>query len=178
MITVRNNRLEEGRKLQLPQTCVGTAHHEGALYITSFTALYQYTLTGTLVKKLYEDTTGSNTVYKCAVNLMGDKIYVTNMVKHTLLTLGMDGTVISTFSDIDLKVQRGVYVTADRTLLVCGYGSNNIIQVDSEGKKKLVTLATEKDGVKKPCSVTYSCITDSVIVGFESTDNVMVFNVP
>ncbi|XP_052235828.1 uncharacterized protein LOC127847747 isoform X2 [Dreissena polymorpha] len=177
MITVRNGRLEKGRELQLPHWCVGIAHHKGDLYVTSGRALYQYTLTGTLVQKLYEDITGSDTVYKCAVNLMGDKIYVTNMDKHTLLTLAMDGTVICTFSDIDLKVPWCVNVTSGGQVLICGYGSNNIIQVDSEGKKKLTALATEKDEVKKPCSVTYSCITDSVIVGFESNDNVMVFNV-
>ncbi|KAH3749922.1 hypothetical protein DPMN_184437 [Dreissena polymorpha] len=61
MITVRNDKLEKGNKIQLPHRCVGIARHEGDLYVTSGTALYQYTRTGTLVKKLYEDTTGDNT---------------------------------------------------------------------------------------------------------------------
>ncbi|KAH3850629.1 hypothetical protein DPMN_093053 [Dreissena polymorpha] len=106
---------------------------------------------------------------------MGDKIYVTNMDKHTLLTLAMDGTVISTFSDIDLNVPRGFNVTARGQVLVCGSRSNTIIQLDSEGKK-LATLATEKDGVNKPWSVFYSCSNDSVLVGVENKD-IIVFKV-
>ncbi|KAH3749963.1 uncharacterized protein LOC127847747 isoform X4 [Dreissena polymorpha] len=176
VITVGNDRLEKGWKLKLPHRCVGVAHHEGDLYVTSGNALYQYTLTGTIVKKLFEDTTSSHTVYKCAVNFMGDQIYVTNREKHTLLTLAMDGKVISTFSDNDLKVPLGVHVTAGGQVLVCGYGSNTIIHVNSEGKKKLATLATEKDGVKCPCSVFYSCSNDSVLVGVANND-IIVFKV-
>ncbi|KAH3850628.1 hypothetical protein DPMN_093052 [Dreissena polymorpha] len=61
MIAFRNNVLQKGWKIQLPHRCVGIAHHPGALYVTCGKALYQYTLIGTLVKKLYEDTTGNNT---------------------------------------------------------------------------------------------------------------------
>ncbi|KAH3749878.1 hypothetical protein DPMN_184393 [Dreissena polymorpha] len=176
MIYVRINRLEKGWRLQLPHRCVGIAHHDEHLYVTSGIALFKYTLTGKLIKKLYEDTTRSDTVYKCAVNLMGDKIYVINMDNDTLLTLAIDGTVIYTFSDIDLKCLMGVHMTAGGQVLLCGYGSNTIIQVDSEGKKKLATLANENDGVKDTCSVFYSCSTNSVLVGVENKD-IIVFKV-
>ena len=115
-------------------------------------------------------------VYKCAVNLMDDKIYVTNMGKHTLLTLTINGTVISTFSDIDLQDPRGVHVTPSGQVLVCGYASDTIIQVDSEGKKKLATLASQTDGVKCPRSVFYSFSTDSVLVGVDNND-IIIFKV-
>ncbi|KAH3791879.1 uncharacterized protein LOC127837297 isoform X2 [Dreissena polymorpha] len=80
-MSVSNMQLVNGRKLQLPHKAVGIAHHQGALYITSSTALYHYTLTGTLVKKLYEERGGEYTVFKCAVSPAGDKIYVTNRTK-------------------------------------------------------------------------------------------------
>ncbi|XP_052235850.1 uncharacterized protein LOC127847759 [Dreissena polymorpha] len=137
MITVRNYRLQKGNKIQLPHNCVGIAHHKGSLYVTSGKALYHYTLTGTVIKKLYEDTIGSNTVYKCAVNVVSDTIFVTNIDKNTLLTLAMDGTVISTFSAIDLKGQRGVHVTASDQEFVSNASTSTIIQVNSDGKKKL-----------------------------------------
>ncbi|XP_052237735.1 uncharacterized protein LOC127849052 [Dreissena polymorpha] len=150
IISVRNDRLEKGRKLQLSHKCVGIAHHEDALYVTFGTALYQYTLNGNLVKELYEDTTGYNTVYSCAVNLKSDKIYVTSLHKHSLLTLDKDGNAISTFTDIDLKGPQGVHVTPSGQVLVCGETTHTIIQVDSDGKKKLATLATKKDGINGP----------------------------
>ncbi len=68
-ITVSNGQLVNGRKLQLPHAAFGIAYHQGALYITSLTALYHYTLTGTLVKKLYQDT-GAGTTGKCIVNIV------------------------------------------------------------------------------------------------------------
>ncbi|KAH3749874.1 hypothetical protein DPMN_184389 [Dreissena polymorpha] len=76
-------------------------------------------------------------VYKCAVNVVSDTIFVTNIDKNTLLTLAMDGTVISTFSAIDLKGQRGVHVTASDQEFVSNASTSTIIQVNSDGKKKL-----------------------------------------
>ncbi|KAH3846385.1 hypothetical protein DPMN_088686 [Dreissena polymorpha] len=55
-MSVSNGQLVNGRKLQLPYSAFGIVHHQGALYITSNTALYHYTLNGTLVQKLYEET--------------------------------------------------------------------------------------------------------------------------
>ncbi|KAH3749834.1 hypothetical protein DPMN_184349 [Dreissena polymorpha] len=54
MISVKNNRLYKGWKLLLLYKSIGIANHEDDLYVTSGTALYQYTLTGTLVKKLHD----------------------------------------------------------------------------------------------------------------------------
>ncbi|KAH3749873.1 hypothetical protein DPMN_184388 [Dreissena polymorpha] len=57
MITVRNDMLEKGRTLQQQHRCVDVTHHEDALFVTSEKAVYQYTLTGLVIQKLYEDTT-------------------------------------------------------------------------------------------------------------------------
>ena len=66
-VAVTNGQLVNGRKLQLPHAVAGIAYHRGALYLTSGTALYHYTLTGTLVRKLYEDTIRGSTS-KCNAN--------------------------------------------------------------------------------------------------------------
>ncbi|KAH3794715.1 hypothetical protein DPMN_148253 [Dreissena polymorpha] len=57
-ISVSNGQLVNGRKFQLPHGAVGIAHHQGALYVTSGTALYHYTLDGSLMKSLYDSETG------------------------------------------------------------------------------------------------------------------------
>ncbi|XP_052267358.1 uncharacterized protein LOC127869087 [Dreissena polymorpha] len=145
--------------------CAGIAHHAGNLYVTSRTALYQYTMIGELAKKIYEDTTGNFTVWKCAASPTGDRIYVTNSSYNKLLTLSPDGTLISTFTDPELQYPWGVHATPDGQVLVCGYNSNTAIQVDGEGKRKLATLATMKDGLSFPVSVCYNSNTKEVIVG-------------
>ncbi|KAH3693675.1 hypothetical protein DPMN_081115 [Dreissena polymorpha] len=63
-ISVSNGQLVNGRRFQLLHATYSIAHHQGALYVTSGTALYHYTLTGSLVKKLYEDT-GDSYKGKC-----------------------------------------------------------------------------------------------------------------
>ncbi|KAH3749141.1 hypothetical protein DPMN_183632 [Dreissena polymorpha] len=57
-ITVNNRKLVKGRKLQLQHGCAGIACHQDDLYITTFHALYKYTLSGQQVSKMYEDTFG------------------------------------------------------------------------------------------------------------------------
>ncbi|XP_052282936.1 uncharacterized protein LOC127879894 isoform X1 [Dreissena polymorpha] len=162
-ITVNNRQLVIGRKLQLQHECVGIAFHQGDMYITALTALYKYTLNGKLVSKMYEDTSDSYTVFKCAVSPTGDKLYIINY-QHKLLTLARDGSVLATFTDHALEYPFGLHVTPAGQVLVSGWGPNTILQVDSEGKRKLATLASE-DGVLKPMSVCYNRHTASIIVG-------------
>ncbi|KAH3749512.1 hypothetical protein DPMN_184010 [Dreissena polymorpha] len=66
-ISISNGQLVDGRQLKLPHIVLGIAHHQGALYITSGVALYHYTLTGALVKKLYVDISDKRRG-KCIVN--------------------------------------------------------------------------------------------------------------
>ncbi|KAH3791875.1 hypothetical protein DPMN_145366 [Dreissena polymorpha] len=164
-MSVSNGQLANGRKLQLPHNAVGIAHHHGALYITSNSALYHYTLNGTLVKKLYEDGGGYLTVYKCAVSPAVERIYVTNFSQHTLITLATDGTLISTFTDPELRNPEGVCVTTSGQVIVCGCVSHTVIQVDHEGRKKQATLLAKKDGMTSPLSISYNTYINHIIVG-------------
>ncbi|XP_052265573.1 uncharacterized protein LOC127868045 [Dreissena polymorpha] len=179
-ISVSNGQLVNGRKLQLQHNAVGIAHHQGALYITSRTALYHYTLTGTLVKKIYEDAGGAVTVFKCALSPDGERIFVTNFTNHKLLTLAKDGALLSTFTDSDLQKPHGLHVTPGGQVLVCAWTSNTVIQVDHEGRKKLATLASNKDAVRgplsvcRPLSVCYNTNTDQIIVGQENNNKIIV----
>ncbi|KAH3802570.1 hypothetical protein DPMN_156248 [Dreissena polymorpha] len=76
----------------------------------------------------------------CAVSPIGDRIYVTQCSQHKLLTLAMDGTLISTFTDTQLQLPYGVHVTTAGQVLVCGSPSKTVIQVDRKGRKKLWQL--------------------------------------
>ncbi|KAH3782183.1 hypothetical protein DPMN_160095 [Dreissena polymorpha] len=171
-ISVSNGQLVNGRKFQLQHAASGISHHQGALYITSATALYHYTLTGSLVKKLYEDASGSHTVYRCAVSPAGDRIYVTNHSQHKLITLATDGTQISTFTDPELKDPWGVHVTPSGQVLVCGQSSHTVMQVDHAGSKRLATLISNKDGVISPISVCYNTNTHQILVGLYRNDKI------
>ncbi|KAH3768185.1 hypothetical protein DPMN_169397 [Dreissena polymorpha] len=60
-ITVKNRKLARGMKLKFQHECFGIAVHQDDLFITADTALYKHTLSGILVNKMYEDTSGSGT---------------------------------------------------------------------------------------------------------------------
>ncbi|KAH3721982.1 hypothetical protein DPMN_064931 [Dreissena polymorpha] len=60
-ICVNNGQLVKGKQLQFQHKCAGIAHHEGKLFVTSRTALYQYSLSGELLKKYLEDTSSDKT---------------------------------------------------------------------------------------------------------------------
>ncbi|XP_052271380.1 uncharacterized protein LOC127872090 [Dreissena polymorpha] len=159
------------RKLQFKHDCYGIALCKGSLYVTSGTALHQYTLDGRTLKKIYEDTSDSLTVYKCAVSTDGSRLYVTNRSNHKLLTLSVDGTVLSSLEDPALLNPIGVHVSEAGQLLVCGEGSNNLVQVD--GERGMVTLASEENGLHYPYSVYYSERTSRLIVA-QNSKNILV----
>ncbi|KAH3749414.1 uncharacterized protein LOC127847627 isoform X1 [Dreissena polymorpha] len=175
-ITVNNRKLVTGGKLQLKHACVGIACHQEDLYISDYTALYKYTLSGKQVSKMYEDKTGDFTVKACAVSPTGDKLYITNVSNKKVLTLARDGSVLATFTDHAL-LEPYVHVTPAGQVLVCGFLSNTIIQVDDEGRKKLAILATQEDGVVSPLSVCYNRHTASILVGLYASSNIRVFKV-
>ncbi|KAH3749938.1 hypothetical protein DPMN_184453 [Dreissena polymorpha] len=177
-VSVNDGQLVKGRKLQFQHNCNGIAHNLQDLYLTSSTALYKYSMSGDLLRKLYEDKSGGSTVNKCAVSSSGDKIHVlvTNLSHSKVLTLDRDGTVLHTFTDPGLKYQAGIHMTALGQVLVCGRLSSTVLQLDGEGKKKLATLATRSDGVDGPWSVCYNRNTASIIVG-QTGSSILVFKV-
>jgi len=115
-------------------------------------------------------------VHRCAVSPSGDKLYITNSSQHKVLTLAKDGSVLATLTDPVLQRPSGVHMTPAGQVLVCGYQSSTIIQVDSEGRRKLATLTTNKDGVVDPRSVCYNTHTASIIVGLNN-NSILVFKV-
>ncbi|KAH3819912.1 uncharacterized protein LOC127881637 [Dreissena polymorpha] len=175
-ISVSNGQLVNGRKFSLQHDVKGIAHHQGALYITSGAALYHYTLTGSLVKKLYEDAGYIFRVWKCAVSPAGDRIYVTNYEQQKLLTLATDGTLISTFEHSEVQGPYGLDVTPAGQVLVSGYSSHTVIQIDGEGRHKLATLALQKDGLGQPASVCYNTNTHQMIVGLTNNSKIIVMD--
>ncbi|KAH3876267.1 hypothetical protein DPMN_000105 [Dreissena polymorpha] len=161
----------------LEHTCTSIAYNQDSLFITSGTALYQYSMIGKLVKRMYQDPSGLRTVHKCVVGPNCGRLYITNLDQNNLLTLNVDGALLSTFTDPQITDAFTVYVTPLGQVLVCDGSSKTIIQVDGEGKSKLATLATEQDGVSGPMSLYYNTNTDSLIVALWDNNTMLVFDV-
>ncbi|KAH3700269.1 hypothetical protein DPMN_075243 [Dreissena polymorpha] len=175
-IKVKESQLVPVGKLQFHHKCKGLTHSQGDLFICSVNSLYKYSLDGKRVCRLYEDK--SDTVWKCAVSPLGDKLYISNNWQSKLLTLARDGTVLAIFTDPELLYTYGLHVTPTGQVLVCGYQSHTLLQVNNDGSRKIATLATrERDGLVMPQSVCYSSTTSSIIVGQFGGNNILVFRV-
>ncbi|KAH3880348.1 uncharacterized protein LOC127877458 [Dreissena polymorpha] len=178
-IRVTNGRLVQDRTLNLQHNCSGIAHHHGNLYITSGTDLYQYTVDGTLLSKLNNDTTGLLESSSCAVSPDGERIYVANKAQEdsNLVTLSRDGRVISKLTDPAMywleQLPPGLHVTDSGQVLVCGVFSSLVFQMDRDGRQKLAEVVKRKNEV--PLSVFFSWRTGSLIMGLLDNNNIMVF---
>ncbi|KAH3819423.1 hypothetical protein DPMN_121158 [Dreissena polymorpha] len=172
-ITVTQSKLElvRGRNLQLQHDCTGIAHHQGELFICSGLVLYNFFLNGKMISKLYQD----RSLDRCAVSPTGDKLYIISRLEQKLVTLARDGTLLATLTYPEFP--EDVHVTPECQVLICGWPSNTILQIDSEGRSKLATLVTGRDRVHSPLSVCYSSITSSIIVGMWMNNNILVFRV-
>ncbi|XP_052225322.1 uncharacterized protein LOC127840902 [Dreissena polymorpha] len=179
-IKINNSQLVTDRKLQLQHECFCISHHQGDLFVTSYSALYKYSKSGKLFSKLH-NVKGVNVILpmtpalSLAVSPKGDKLYIADPFNNNLLTLAMDGSVLATFKDPELKSPIYVHVTPAGQVLVCGHDSSTILQVDREGSRKLATLATVWDGLQDPWSVCYNSSTASIIVG--QNNKILVYKV-
>ncbi|KAH3768852.1 uncharacterized protein LOC127845491 [Dreissena polymorpha] len=174
IIEIRNGQLKMVRNFNLQYKCIGIAYHKGHLYVASGTALYTHTLNGNLVRMLYEDRSGNQTVFGCALSPNGDRIYIINNSHHKLITLDQNDTVLFEFTDPGLHLPCDVHVTYGGQVLICGREPCTIIQVDREGKKKLTAF---KDQLFLPLSVCYNSHRNSIIVGQESEIKIIEFKV-
>ncbi|XP_052781935.1 uncharacterized protein LOC128218323 [Mya arenaria] len=164
-INITKGTLVTTRELSFPHNCFGAVHLGTNLYISSYTALYVYTITGRPVKKLYEYKSDGGTVRRIAISNDGKTFYITNSSNHQLITLDNLGNKLATFTDPDLRRPYGVHVTTAGHVFVCYLTSNTVMQIDKDGKMKLATLAKEKDGVYEPQAVYFSNRTSSLVVG-------------
>ncbi|KAH3793231.1 hypothetical protein DPMN_146737 [Dreissena polymorpha] len=159
--------------LKMNHVCYGIAHVDAEVFVTSGTALYEYTMDGRLVKKLYEESSGQNRVVGVGVSPDGKMIYVTDLNNGILRTLTRDGTVTATFQDPAFKhgwIIDNIHVAATGQVFV--FGDNSISQVDTVGKTILNTISVD---IAKPASVYFNEETRKLIVGFWRHRNINEF---
>ncbi|KAH3771333.1 hypothetical protein DPMN_172648 [Dreissena polymorpha] len=175
-ITVTERQIVPSRTFQLEHTCTGIAHHQGDLFISSGFELYKYALSGRQMCRLYEDPLGELTVDKCAVSPSGDKLYIISCSKNTLLTLARDGNTLAKYTDQELLHPLDLHVTPAGQVLVCGWRSQTILQVDCKGERKLATFAQNVWDAWGPQAVCYSSTASCIIVA-QGVFNILVYRV-
>ena len=100
-------------------------------------------------------------------------IYVSDYT-GSLIKFSMTGRVLLTYEDVDLIKPNGLTATDDGDVLVCGQESHNVQVVSNSGTKER-TLLCKKDGIKKPRTVCYNALKNTVYVGCSGSSQIEVY---
>lgn len=160
---ITDEEIRMGDKIDFQHACTGVRYHEGHLYVSSSTALYKYTLDGSLVDKLYEDLSGSETVSSFDVAENGT-IYVTSFNANKLIML--DATVTELINlDKELKGPSSVHSASKDRVFICGTESHTVLQVDVNKQKVTQCIATESEGMYYPGCLFFDDKSSQLLVG-------------
>lgn len=92
-------------------------------------------------------------------------VYVSDMKLNKVLQIDIR-SMTDTGTHIDLgglEIPRGLYVTSNNDILVCGHKTHNICRVSEYGEYRS-TLVNAKDGLELPCAMTYSELDKTIYV--------------
>ena len=177
--------MKAGRVFQLDQMCCGVAVSGDSIFVTCHEGLGNGEVRvldkqGTVKQLLGAITSGSILspgLHYIAVSKAGDKIFVTDFSKDTVICLAMDGstTCIYQYTDKDLKGLKGVYCDDADNVLVCGYGSNNVHMIEANGHKA-GTLLSAKNDLKESISIAFRESDNILLVGHHEHNKLRVHN--
>ncbi|XP_053390123.1 uncharacterized protein LOC128553041 [Mercenaria mercenaria] len=121
-------------KIKTGFACYGLSYADSNLYISDYTSVYIYSLSGRKLKQFSKDQSGQNlfsVIRSVAVSKDGSKIYVADKY-NGLIILDYNGTIVERFNDSQLERAYGCYLTG-RGLLVCGNNFDNVLQFGLNG---------------------------------------------
>ncbi|XP_053382667.1 E3 ubiquitin-protein ligase TRIM33-like [Mercenaria mercenaria] len=166
------------RQLTVGHRCYGIAYNEDKLYITdNSSSLYIHDMTGNLLQTVSKDSAGNPLFTKSrdiAFSDNKDKMFVVDFT-NKMRTLDIHGNHTDTYTDSDLVYDSGVDTDRRGNIFVCGYGSNNIVQIGQDGKKKGV-IATASDGLVNPFTICFDPTQSVLFVTQRNNNKMKIFN--
>lgn len=145
------------RSIQLTHECFGLAYSDGELFVTDEgTQLRVYDLKGKLQRTIVSNQTGSRmfeSARHLAVSAKGDLVYVADWYKG-LVCVDKYGVEMFRYLGHELKCCHGVATDGRGSVFVCGWGSNNVVQLQESGEV-LGEVLTDRHGVHLPQSLCF-----------------------
>jgi hypothetical protein len=133
------NKLTAARTLTINHACVGLAFKDNKLFISDGEKnVYIHDINGNELRTISTDASG-NAIFQyirhITVNAAGDKVFVSDFGKG-LIMLDIHGQYLSTLNEPTLSGIQAV-VTDGRNMFVCGWSSNNVVQIEQSNNKLL-----------------------------------------
>ncbi|XP_052777030.1 E3 ubiquitin-protein ligase TRIM71-like [Mya arenaria] len=180
LLSTKGGQLSCGKEIKVSSCCFGIAFNNNRLYVsyTSNPRVEVMTLDGHILSTFQTDDRRQlfNTPYYLTVSASTPPtLHVSDNNANTVLQLTLDGKVLRKYRDIRLIHPLAVVKVGPGQLLVCGLTSHNVMLL-TESDGKMAEILEEKNGLTKPCSVSFCPHTRAIVVGMNSNDSLKVFN--
>ncbi|XP_053382840.1 uncharacterized protein LOC123539750 isoform X2 [Mercenaria mercenaria] len=153
-------------------TCRGLAYGNNQLYVTGGRSVYIYSKDGIKQRILYTHQSGYTSFQNIALSDDGSLIYISNW-NGGVVTIDSSGNHLNTFTDSELGRAGGVCVDGEGHVLVSDAYSGKILQLSSDGKKKLGIISNRSDYIYRTRALCFDKQNAALVVaGFD--DNIMV----
>jgi len=172
-IRVKDGGFEHTEARQLDHYCVSMACHGGNLFVLSRDTLYLYPTRKSESRVLHKLNNSDIYIKGCAVSPDGTRIFISRSGNNTLTTLNSDGTVLHTFTDPEMQAPSAIHVSpAGHVFKGCNDGA--VLQVSSDGTRKLTTIAGSERTRRCIRSLCYNTNTGDLVVGCAYAKNITV----
>ncbi|KAH3822344.1 uncharacterized protein LOC127831632 [Dreissena polymorpha] len=158
--------LSQSRIIKVDGNCYGIDHHQGSLYV-SFNnpgSVKVLDLDGKILEKFSQS---FGVPWYVAVSADGRSIYVSDSGQNAVTLMDSQGQVKNTFKDASLLGIRGIATDRSGSVYVCGWSSNNVMQMTSYFSKEQ-TLQDGKLRIGRPYCVAYCDVSDRLFIGMSN----------
>lgn len=157
-------KLKLTRTMRIGVSCYGIACRGGEIFVACVAGQYEnrpqirvYNMSGRMLR-VFEKTQAGDFIFSTprniAINPDGTLLHVTDR-ENGVITLGVDGQLMSVYRYHDLDSPRGIATDADGNIFVCGQNSHNVIQLSPEGDKVGDVLVRDKVRLYRPQALCY-----------------------
>ncbi|XP_052816291.1 uncharacterized protein LOC128242905 [Mya arenaria] len=181
LLSTKGGKLSCGKEIEVSSYGRGIAYYNNRLYVSYIAnpRIEVMTLDGYILS-IFQTVDGRQT-FQCPYYLTVSAstpptLYLSDRGTHTVLQLSLDGKALREYSDKKLKHLESVVAVGPGQLLVCGYGSHNVMLL-TERDGKMTEILGHKDGLAKPYSASFCPQTRTLVVGMYGNDSLKVFNV-
>ena len=157
--------------IKLDKQCWGVRVSGQKIYVSCHTAKKDGEVRvldklGDLKRRLEIKEDGSNLFYSpyyITVSPAADKIFVSDWDRQIVTCMKVDGSIVYQYKKAAVHTPGGLYCDDGDNIMVCGYYSNNIHMISTDGEK-YVPLLSSDDGLVRPGSVAYRKSDDTLVV--------------
>ncbi|XP_052818239.1 uncharacterized protein LOC128244261 [Mya arenaria] len=180
LMSTTGGQLSCGKKIKMSSKCCGIAYYNNILYVSfiSNPRIEAITLDGHIISTFQKDDGKQlfqSPHYLTVSASSPPTLYVSGQYQiHTVHQLSLDGKALREYSDKKLEYPKSVVAVGPGQLLVCGYGSHNVMLL-TEWDGKMAEILGQKDVMTNPYYVSFCPHKLAIIVGMYKGDYLKVF---